>query len=85
MEKVEIVLFQQIAGPVATPAPAPAPAPQLAQQIVGLPVTTLPGVVPVAAPVPAQPHRASTQTIIGSSIGAACCAGAYFHLLKTLL
>lgn len=71
MEKVEIVLFQQIAGPVAVPAPAPAPAPQLAQQIVGLPVTSLPGVVPVAAPAPAPPSRAATlPTIIGSVLGA---------------
>jgi hypothetical protein len=62
VEKVDIVLFQQIAGPVAVPAPAPAPAPQLAQQIVGLPVTSLPGIVP------AQPLVSEESTHFRSDV-----------------
>lgn len=79
MEKVEIVLFQQIAGPVAGPAPAPAPAPQLAQQIVGIPVTTLPAApVPVTAPAtPAPPGGPSKTVIIASSVSVAAAAGAH--------
>lgn len=78
VEKVEIVLFQQIAGPVAGPAPAPAPAPQLAQQIVGLPVTTLPAAsAPVTAPSsPAPPGGPSKTVIIASSVSVAAAAGA---------
>ena len=78
VEKVEIVLFQQIAGPVAGPAPAPAPAPQLAQQIVGIPVTTFPmAPVPVMAPAaPAPPGGPSKTVIIASSVSVAAAAGA---------
>ncbi len=65
LEKVEIVLMQQISGPTA-PAPAPAPAAPapLVDKIIGLPVQTAvpPSLGPTAAPVLQSAAGAGTST-----------------------
>ena len=72
LEKVEIVLMQQISGPTA-PAPAPAPAAPapLIDKIIGLPVTppAPSGFGPTAAPIQQSaaataPPQSNTKTII---------------------
>lgn len=81
MEKVEIVLFQQIAGPVAAPAPAPAPA-ELSRAIVGLPVTpsnALPGLVPIGAPAAAPVTTPTKTVIIASVVAVVSASGAELH------
>ena len=81
LEKVEIVLMQQISGPTA-PAPAPAPAAQapLIDKIIGLPVTppVPPSVSPTAAPIQQSaastgPSQNNRNTII---IAVVCVVGA---------
>lgn len=81
LEKVEIVLMQQISGPTA-PVPAPAPAAQapLIDKIIGLPVTppVPPSVTPTAAPIQQSaastgPSQNNRNTII---IAVVCVVGA---------
>ena len=81
LEKVEIVLMQQISGPTApTPAPAPAAQAPLIDKIIGLPITppAPSGFGPTAAPiqqsaVAAAPPQSNKNTII---IAVVCVVGA---------